>query len=58
LKGNFYDVLPCHVLWYRFTKILEKTAACIFYSETGDSWFPENVCQCLVDDMMSYAGRW
>ena len=49
----FCDVMSCHVLWYRGTNIVEKTAACIFCSETADSWFPQNACCCPVDSMMS-----
>ena len=47
------ESVGCHVLWYRFTNILEKTAACIFCSEIADSWFPHNAFQSLVDDTMS-----
>ena len=50
--------MQCHVLCYIYTNILEKTVACIFHSETGGSWFPQNACQSLVDDMMAYAQRW
>jgi hypothetical protein len=37
--------------------ILAKSAARIFYSETGDSLFPQNACQSIVENMMSYVQR-
>jgi len=42
--------MQCHVLCYVFTNILEKTAACIFYSGTWRQWVPS---KCL-----SVSSRW
>jgi hypothetical protein len=34
------DGMPCTVV--QIYQLLEKTATCIFYLETADSWFPQN----------------